>query len=329
MAKPTTADLAESVQFIEPMYAQLVLQLPDGRDWLYEVKFDGYRCLAARDAAGVTLWSRRGNDFTAHFPNIAKACEQLPARTLLDGEIVAIDENGRISFNLLQHHRSQAQALLFYVFDILMHRGINLLNEPLTTRREVLTKVSRSLKRNASAIALSESIDATPAELIGVVKEFGFEGVIAKRKNSCYESGKRSGAWLKYKVNNSQEFVVAGYTPGNPLDAVIVGYYDGEDLIYAAKVRNGFVPRLRREVWQKLKGFEIASCPFANLPEKKRTQFSLTREEMKNCIWLKPQLVAQVEFTEWTPDGHLRHSNFIGLRDDKDPREVVREQSRC
>jgi len=325
MAKSTTADLAGSVHFIEPMYAQLVLQLPDGKDWLYEVKLDGYRCLAARDAAGVTLWSRRGNDFTAQFPNIAKACEQLPARTLLDGEIVAIDENGRISFNLLQHHRSQAQALLFYAFDILIHRGINLLNEPLTTRREVLTKVSRSLRRNASAIALSESIDATPAELIGVVREFGFEGVIAKRKNSCYESGKRSGAWLKYKVNNSQEFVVAGYTPGNPLDAVIVGYYDGDKLIYAAKVRNGFVPRLRREIWQKLKGFEIAGCPFVNLPEKKRTQFSLTREEMKNCIWLKPTLVAQIEFTEWTPDGHLRHSKFVGLRGDKDPREVVRE----
>ena len=152
--------------------------------------------------------------------------------------------------------------------------------------------------------------------------------MIAKRKNSCYESSKRSGAWLKYKVNQSQEFVIGGYTPGNPLDAVIVGYYDGHKLVYAAKVRNGFVPRLRREVWQKLKGLEIASCPFANLPEKKRTQFSLTREEMKNCIWLKPQLVTQVEFTEWTPDGHLRHSKFVGLRDDKNPREVVREESR-
>ncbi len=121
------------------------------------------------------MWSRRGNDFTAQFPNIAKACEQLPARTLLDGEIVAIDENGRISFNLLQHHRSQAQALLFYAFDVLIHRGINLLNEPLTKRREVLTNIIKPLTGSAPAVALSESIDATPAELIGVVKEFGFE----------------------------------------------------------------------------------------------------------------------------------------------------------
>lgn len=198
------------------MYAQLVQQLPDGADWLYEVKFDGYRCLASRDTSGITLWSRRGNDFTAQFGSIATACEQLPPRTLLDGEIVAIDENGRISFNLLQHHRSQAQALLFYAFDVLIYRGINLVNDPLTTRREVLTSIVKPLSRNASSIALSESIDATPAELINVVKEFGFEGVIAKRKNSCYEPGKRSGAWLKYKVNKSQEFVIGGYTPGNP-----------------------------------------------------------------------------------------------------------------
>jgi bifunctional non-homologous end joining protein LigD len=107
---------------------------------------------------------------------------------------------------------------------------------------------------------------------------------------------------------------------------VIIGYYEGDQLLYAAKVRNGFVPQLCREVWQRFKGLETASCPFANLPEKKRTQWALTREEMKNCIWVKPRLVAQIEFTEWTPDGHLRHSKFVGLRDDKEPREVVREE---
>jgi DNA ligase D-like protein (predicted ligase) len=274
------------------------------------------------------LWSRHGNDFTAQFPNIAKACNELPSGTLLDGEIVAIDENGRISFNLLQHHRSQAQALLFYVFDVLIYRGINLFNERLTTRREVLSKLLKPLIRKATAISLSETIDASPIELISVVNEFGFEGVIAKRKDSFYESGKRSGAWLKYKVNKGQELVIGGYTPGNPLDSVIVGYYKGDQLLYAAKVRNGFVPRLRREVWQKLTGLEIADCPFANLPEKKRTQWALTRKEMKNCVWLKPKLVVQIEFTEWTPDGHLRHSRFVGLRDDKEPLKVVREDRR-
>jgi bifunctional non-homologous end joining protein LigD len=140
-----------------------------------------------------------------------------------------------------------------------------------------------------------------------------------------YESGKRSGACLKSKVNESQEFVIGGYTPGNPLDAVIVSYYDVDKVIYSAKVRNGSVPRLRREVWQKLKGLETADCPFANLPEKKRSQWALTREQMRDCVRLRPELVAQIEFTEFTPDGHLRHANFCGLRDDKDPGPVVRE----
>src|SRR5918995_684150 len=218
--KIKSATRAGTVQFVEPMNSQLVQQLPDGKDWLYEVKFDRYRCLVGKDTAGVTLWSRRGNDLTAQFPNIAKACEQLPARTLLDGEIVAIDENGRISFNLLQHHRSQAQALLLYAFDLLIHRGINLINEPLSKRREVLSDIMKPLTRKASAVSLSESIDATPTELISVVKEFGFEGVIAKRKASCYEPGKRSGAWLKYKINKSQEFVIGGGTPGAPPPAL-------------------------------------------------------------------------------------------------------------
>jgi ATP-dependent DNA ligase len=226
-------------------------------------------------------------------------------------------------FNLLQHHRSKAQALLFYVFDVLVYRGRCLLQEPLERRRETLREVFRGIQ--AAPIAMSESLDASPDELVRVAKEFGFEGIVAKRKDSLYESGKRTGAWVKYKVNRGQEFVIGGYTPGNPFDALIVGYYDGERLLYAAKVRNGFVPQLRRDVATKFKGLQIDSCPFANLPERKRTQWALTKEEMKNCVWLKPQLVAQIELTEWTPDNHLRHSKFVGLREDKEAREVARE----
>jgi len=305
------------------MYATLVQSLPQGPEWLYEVKFDGYRCLAGRDEKGVTLWSRRENHFTKQFPRIAQACESLPPNTLTDGEIVALDDSGKVSFNLLQHHRSKAQALVFYAFDVLIYRGRSVLDVPLYFRREVLQKIFGDTK--AAPIGLSENIEAAPKDLIRVVKEFGFEGIVAKRKDSVYESGKRTGAWVKYKVNRGQEFMIGGYTPGNPLDALIVGYYEGERLRYAAKVRNGFVPQLRREVAAKLKGLEIDSCPFANLPEKKRTQWALTKEEMKNCVWLKPELVAQIEFTEWTPDGHLRHSKFVGLREDKEVREVVRE----
>jgi bifunctional non-homologous end joining protein LigD len=308
------------------MYARTVQQLPEGKDWLYEVKFDGYRCLAGRDSTGSTLWSRRANRFTDQFPTVAEACQHLPPDTLLDGELIALDKDGRVSFNILQHHRSQAQAILFYAFDVIIHRGRGLIHVPLENRRELLSDLAADLKRRTPLIGLSDILDTTPAELIPLVKEFGFEGIIAKRKDSCYESGKRSGAWLKYKVNKAQAFVIGGYTPDNPLDALIVGYYEGDKLMFASKVRNGFVPRLRREVWAKLKRLQTDACPFANLPEKKRTQWALTREEMKNCIWLKPELVAQIEFTEWTPDGHLRHSKFCGLRDDKEPSEVTREQ---
>ena len=148
---------------------------------------------------------------------------------------------------------------------------------------------------------------------------------MAKRRNSLYEPGKRSGAWLKYRVHKGQEFVIGGYVPDNPFDSIIIGYYQDDKLYYAAKVRNGFVPHTRKEVFHRLKDLQTDSCPFANLPERKRTQWALTREEIKNCVWVKPELVAQIEFGEWTPDGHLRHSKFIALREDKEPCEVVRE----
>jgi DNA ligase D-like protein (predicted ligase) len=322
-AKSINALPKAKIRFIEPMYALSVEKLPEGKEWLYEVKFDGYRCLAGKDSAKVTLWSRRENLFTKQFPQIARACERLPQDTLLDGEIVALDESGRVSFNLLQHYRSKAQALLFYAFDVLIYRGRSLLKVPLGTRREALSEIFKDV--NAGLVSLSETIDAAPADLMRVAREFGFEGIIAKRKDSYYEPGKRSNAWVKYRINRGQEFVIGGYRLGNPIDALIVGYYQDGKLLYAAKIRNGFVPHLRREVATRLKDLEIDACPFANLPERKRTQWALTKEEMKNCRWLKPELVTQIEFAEWTPDGHLRHSKFIGLREDKDPRDVVRE----
>jgi ATP-dependent DNA ligase len=134
------------IRFIEPMYARLVQTLPQGQEWLYEVKFDGYRCLAGRDAKGVTLWSRRENLFTKQFPHIAQACERLSPNTLIDGEIVALDERGRVSFNLLQHRRSKAHALVFYAFDVLIYRGRSVLNVPLYFRREVLHRIFEDTK---------------------------------------------------------------------------------------------------------------------------------------------------------------------------------------
>lgn len=133
------------------MYARAVQQLPEGKDWLYEVKFDGYRCLAGRDSSGVTLWSRRGIRFTDQFPTVAEACEHLPPDTLFDGEIIALDQNGRISFNMLQHHRSQAQAILFYAFDVIIHRGRSLRHVPLEMRRELLSDIAADSKEAHSS----------------------------------------------------------------------------------------------------------------------------------------------------------------------------------
>ena len=314
------------INFIEPMYALPVRKLPEGPGWLYEIKFDGYRCIAGKNSAGVTLWSRRGNDFTSQFPAIAKACHALPAGTLVDGEIVAIDANGRVSFNLLQHHRSQASAIRFYVFDIITFSRRSLLQESLLERRNALTDALRQIRKASSVVDVSQIIAAPADDLIHAATELGLEGVMAKRQDSLYESGKRSGAWVKYKISKGQEFVIGGYTPGNPFDALIVGYYQDKNLLYAGKVRAGFVPHVRWEVIAKMKAVKAEACPFANLPEKKRTQWALTKDEMKNCQWLKPKLVAQIEFTEWTPDGHLRHASYMGLRGDKEAKEVVRER---
>ena len=141
------------------MYALAVQNIPEGKEWLYEVKFDGYRCLAGRDRNGAMLWSRRGNLFTSQFPHIARACERLPADTLLDGEIVAVDKSGRISFNLLQHHRSHTQALLFYAFDVIVYRGKNLLEVPLEKRRKLLNELSEDLGKKANPIGFHSFLD--------------------------------------------------------------------------------------------------------------------------------------------------------------------------
>jgi ATP-dependent DNA ligase len=191
LVKDFNALPSAKVRFVEPMYALAVQTLPQGQEWLYEVKFDGYRCLAGRDAGGAALWSRRENLFTKQFPQITQACERLPLNTLVDGEIVALDEKGRVSFNLLQHHRSKAQALVFYAFDVLIYRGRSVLNVPLYFRREVLRRIFEDI--NAAPIGLSENIEAAPTDMNRVAKEFGFEGIVAKRKDSLSSRASEPG----------------------------------------------------------------------------------------------------------------------------------------
>jgi bifunctional non-homologous end joining protein LigD len=250
----------------------------------------------------------------------------MPDETVIDGEIVALDEDGRPSFNTLQNHGPASLPLHFFIFDLLILQGRDVMAEPLVKRRELIEK--HVLPNLADPIRYSPILEATLAHLIRSVKEQGLEGLVAKRRDSKYEPGLRSGAWQKMRVNQGQEFVIAGYTPSlKNFDALVIGYYEGAKLIYAARTRNGFTPASRAELFKKIKPLEIEECPFWNLPEKKAGRWGagLTAAKMLECRWLKPQLVGQFEFVEWTSDRHLRHSKFMGLREDRKAKDVGRE----
>jgi bifunctional non-homologous end joining protein LigD len=312
-------------KFIEPMRAALVPKLPEGPAWRYEIKFDGYRAIAVKSNGEVQLFSRNNLKLNARFPKVAKALEALPDGTVLDGEIVAIDERGRPVFNALQNYQRTRQPIFYYVFDVLELNGESLLHQPLRDRRARLESM-----KFADPVRLSQTLEASADDLVRAAREQGLEGIVAKKVSSIYEPGARSGAWVKLKLNQGQELVIGGYIPGErDFESLLVGYYEKGKLIFNAKVKNGFVPATRRAVFERLQPLETASCPFANLPEPKnaRRGKALTAELMQECRWVKPELVAQVEFTDWTEANHLRHSRFAGLRDDKDPRDVVRESA--
>jgi bifunctional non-homologous end joining protein LigD len=315
--------------FIEPMLLLKTDALPDGDAWVHELKIDGYRAIAFKTGGKVCLRSRNDNDFSLRYPNVVKGLARLPDETVIDGEVVALDEDGRPSFNTLQNYGAGTGPVLFYVFDVMVLGGRDLRRETLDTRREILeTKVLPTL---TEPVRYLPPFDAPLADLIASVKQQRLEGVVAKRRNSRYEAGLRSGAWQKMRVNQGQEFVIGGYTKGTKtFDAIVFGCYQGESLMYVARTRNGFTPAARAQLWKKFSGLQITDCPFVNLPEPKGGRWGqgLTKEKMKECVWLKPVLVAQVEFLEWTGENHLRHAKFVGLRDDRAARDVRRESPR-
>jgi bifunctional non-homologous end joining protein LigD len=258
-----------------------------------------------------------------------KGLAKLPDETVIDGEVVAFDENGRPSFNALQNSASSDLDLAFYVYDLMVLEGKDLMSEPFDTRRAILEK--KVLPRLKEPVRYSATIDAALPDLIGSVEAAGLEGLVAKKCQSRYEPGLRSGAWQKMRINQGQEFVIGGYTVGGTtFDALVFGYYDGKDLLYAARTRNGFTPASRVTLLKKMRPLETKDCPFTNLPESKNGRWGqgLTAEKMKDCRWVKPILVGQFEFLEWTGDNHLRHSRFIALREDKNPTEIVRENQK-
>jgi len=312
------------------MKALPVQELPTG-DWLYEIKFDGYRALAFKDGKNVRLVSRNKNAFD--YPPLLEALKKLPAEhVILDGEIAALDEKGRSSFQLLQLFKSsEGIPLVYYVFDLLFLEGKDLRKEPLSARRKLLARV---LKNRPEKIRLSDELRGTKDELLRVAQEFGLEGLVAKKPNSVYESGRRSGAWVKFKITKVQEFVIGGYTLPEGgrkyFGSLLVGCQSPEGLVYAGRVGTGFSDKVLANLYAKFQNLKTASCPFVNLPEKSKGRWGLgiTPAVMKRCQWLKPVLIAQVKFTEWTHDDQLRQPVFLGLRSDKQAKDVVRKEDK-
>jgi DNA ligase D-like protein (predicted ligase) len=308
-------------RFVEPMLCAPVKELPEGSAWEYELKLDGYRALGLKSGGRARLLSRNGKDFSARFPNVTRALDALPDETLIDGEVVAVDERGRPSFSDLQNFD---RAPVLYAFDLPIMSGEDLMKRGLDERRKSLRKLMRQL---VDPIRFSETFDTSPGDMIAVVREQGLEGVVAKRRDSFYEPGKRSGAWVKLRVNRRQNFVVGGYLPRGPnFDSILVGYHEGNDLKYAASIRAGFTPASRREVFARFSKLETADCPFSNLPDATKGHWGagITPEKMAQCHWLKLRIVVAIDFLEWTLDDRLRHPAFVALSKDMPAKKISR-----
>jgi len=318
-------------RFIIPMKPKLVEQPPSAGDWTFEIKFDGIRLVAVKDGEKVNLISRNGNELAAKYPEVADAVRSLPvASCVIDGEVVALDEKGRSSFQLLQGLEMQGRQspTYYYVFDLLQTEGRSLLGEPLEFRKALLEKLCDSAQE---PIRYSGDLGSDATPLLAQVRQLGLEGLIGKQRESIYEPDRRSGLWIKLKVLNEQEFVIGGYTPPQGarkhFGALLVGYYEGKRLLFAGKVGTGFNAKLLATLHKRFQQEERAECPFADLPSKQGGQWvqGITPAMMRRCHWINPVLVCQLKFAEWTRDAKLRQPVFLGMREDKNAREVKRE----
>ena len=297
--------------FVLPMLAKLVPDPPDGAGWVYERKLDGLRCIAVRSGDRVELWSRSKQSFTGRFGGIAEAVVRLPVDdVVLDGEIVAL-EGDRTSFALLQRPGSTATPLL-YAFDVLHLEGADVRDRPLLERKRLL----KGVVKGRGAVRRVDHVTGDPAELLRQACAAGWEGLIAKRADAPYRTG-RSSDWLKLKCSASQELVIGGWTEPRGsrthFGALLVGYHDPEGLRYAGKVGTGFDTATLTDLHRRLLARERPTSPFVD------------KVRERSAHWSEPDLVANFAFTEWTTDGKLRHPRFEGLRPDKDPRSVIRE----
>jgi bifunctional non-homologous end joining protein LigD len=307
---------------LEPMLATLSDKLPSGTDWLYEVKWDGYRALCFLEDGKARMVSRRGNPMDKQFPEVAQALpEAVRAKTaILDGEIVALDENGAPSFQLLQNrvgfHKSikggKPHALNFFAFDLLYLDGYDLRGAALIDRRQLL----QSIILPSPVIRYSDHFAGKGSELLQAVREKGLEGIIAKQARSRYES-RRSPEWIKIKVTSQQDFVICGFIHGERefFGSLVLGLYKDKELVYAGNVGSGFTQASLKAVYEKIEPLITKKPILSDVPK-----------EIGAVTWVKPELVCVVKFSAWTDDQRLRAPVFQGLRLDASPQETVREE---
>ncbi len=297
-------------KFVAPQLATLVDRVPSGSHWLFEMKYDGYRCLAALGEGNVRLYTRSGLDWTEKFGRIAPALKSLKAQSaLIDGEICAFGENGGTSFSTLKDHLSNGGPLVFFAFDLLELNGENLRGLPLTERKKALEKLIGKRPRH-DPLQYSPTISGKGQEVFDAVCKAGHEGIIAKDGRAKYFSA-RSKSWLKIKCTLRQEFVIVGWTPSDKrrgsFASLILATQDNGKLVYRGRVGTGFNEALRKELEGKLAKRARKTAPIAGVP----------RDAARRARWVRPELVAEIAYTEVTPDGALRHPSFLGLREDK------------
>ena len=308
-------------EFVPPQLATLVSSAPAGDVWLHELKFDGYRMICHLHRGNARFWSRNQKDWTEKFPNLSKALKALPvSAAILDGEIVVVDKEGRSSFQKLQQSmKGGAVTFIFQIFDLIYLDGYNLTRVPLRERKALLEELLVGTKAGGP-LRYSDHVVGNGAQFFKQACEYGIEGIISKLADSVYEST-RSRSWQKVKCNKRQEFVIAGYTPSKKdfpgFGSLILGVYDKGKFIYSGRVGTGFSIKQRLELQKKLDRISQPAMPFATKPKD---------PGLRDAHWAKPELVGEVEFTEWTEEGSIRHPSFQGLREDKKAKDVVREK---
>lgn len=307
--------------FVPPSLATLSDKAPESGNWIHEIKFDGYRIQARLEDGKVKLMTRKGLDWTAKFPGIVAAIAELPVETaLIDGELVVNDEHGVSSFSALQRALKSGKdgTMTYYVFDLMHLNGDDLRPLPLTHRKAALLKLLG--KKSDGPLQFSESIEEPGPLLIKHACKLGLEGIISKRADASYHSG-RGHDWIKTKCSDRQEFVVAGFAPStadkHAIGALILGVYKGDRLIYAGRTGTGFTHKVARDLYRTFKPLVRSKSPFDAVPTEERGA--------RTPVWLEPKLVAEIDFHGWTHGDRVRHSSFQGLREDKTAKEVVHE----